>query len=125
VVWVDAVAIGCAVVDQICQNVGDYLVSSNRDGMDCDDIGLEEQRKGRETEAHVNYPNGGQDSQYVGHDDLGGDARARVEEVTHIKVMGRWLAQVERGRAGSSEEQTENRDDTEETHGREELLAQQ
>ena len=38
---------------QIRQNLGDFWFSANINGQEGDDVGLEEQRKGRETEAHV------------------------------------------------------------------------
>jgi hypothetical protein len=39
--------------DQTRQYGGDHLVSCDGDGQDCNDVGLEENREGRETEAHV------------------------------------------------------------------------
>jgi len=110
--WVNTVCIWGGIVDQSRQNVADCRVSSNFNGQESDQVSLNEERKGRQTKADIEYTNDTQYPQQVRDYKLCVKTRAHVDELSCIKGMWCWLSRLEGGRA-SSEEQAESRKKTE------------
>jgi len=101
--------------DQLGQNARDFLFSGNRDRQNRDQVGLNENRNGRQTKAGIDHTDGGEYAQQVGDLELRVDGRAYVGSVTHIKGMRNRPARVDVG-CTSSKEQAENRKNADGMH---------